>query len=217
MAFAPHLFVFIIGFREVLHYLDVPNSTDPVQLDVNNHAKEDGDHFLFFLHDLALMKLHTDYTEAPPVELFKGFYSSPDTRPAHDLVYLLISIAMKTKSPVHRAALLEIIESTYPVMAKPCSEFINRHGLYDVLQFFGREHVEAEMAHAVGSWFDDEKKVWKHEHMLTSDELSYILSLVDTIYEGFSNMFSGFRQNQLKAAEHFSNHLPTMAEEAYTI
>eukprot|EP00761_Pharyngomonas_kirbyi_P013273 gb/GECH01013300.1/.p1 GENE.gb/GECH01013300.1/~~gb/GECH01013300.1/.p1 ORF type:complete len:259 (+),score=63.09 gb/GECH01013300.1/:1-777(+) len=213
MSFSPYLFSWVIGFREILTYLYRPQgqNQDPlltqhqkylnsVQEEVNHHTTEDYDHWTMFIKDMkhsALRDQSDNFLVSESLLTLFGEFYGPLTRPIRDLVYSLVHEARSSDSPLLRATMVEAMESTYPMFAEATRDFIREQGWYGKMEFFGRTHMEAEMDHAVGSWFQD-KVYFSHEVVMTAEEVSKGMKLVDLVYDGFADMFSVFHQIQCR-------------------
>ncbi|KAL0490911.1 aspartate carbamoyltransferase regulatory chain [Acrasis kona] len=200
MAFAPEWANITMGFKDFLDYASRPGSDDPVQQHVNDHAEEDADHFPWFFNDLKRLDLENDFLtqQSGPkcaLRLMTGLYA-PKSAISRELNYRRIERARNSTSARVRTVLVEIFESTYAIFAGHIAELVKREGRWEELEYFGRIHVEAEMGHSAGSWFEDNKGI-EVEKDMSAEEIKESLEDINEMMELCMKLLEFLHQEQL--------------------
>jgi hypothetical protein len=147
LALAPALAHFVMTFADIYRFVLCREPTDDAcQALVNAHTREDGDHFKWFLSDLA--KLGHD----PSLRFSDAlrFVWSEDTVQLRRLSYEICRLGLDS-SPLHKLVLVQCIESTGSVMLSAVAPLGRAIGARtgQRLTYFGPHHFETESGHTI--------------------------------------------------------------------
>ena len=194
LALAPALAHFVMTFADIYRFvLRSEPASDPYQALVNAHTREDGDHWKWFLSDLA--KLGHD--PCIPFSDALRFVWSEDTVQLRLLSYNICHLGLGASS-LHKLALVYCIEATGSVMlgtVAPLGRAIaERTG--QRLTYFGPHHFETESSHTLEQ-AESEKLVESIE--LTAEleaELSQLVNLTFALFTRVADEMLTFAQTR---------------------
>jgi hypothetical protein len=183
LAFTPCLAHFVMTFADInTLILRQPLSEDPIQKIINLHTHEDGLHWRMFMADLETLGMN----EARTLSSTLQFVWSEDTKNIRLAWYSIISMLAEA-DPVLRMVVLEAIEATgalsIPRARAVGLEFEEATG--KELFFWGERHASVETGHVTGT-----EDVERHLHSIVLSEpvKARAFTLVDRVFEGFSNI-----------------------------
>lgn len=195
IAYVPDMLFFIMGFKDILHGLKVEDTTDELQLEVNEHCDEDNGHWKWFLYDIDRIKLRNNYLEQSNYRMFSELWSDENFI-IRDMVYQTIHYGKATDSPAIKMIILEVIEAVFSVFVESMLVLVHQLGKWEDYKFFGRIHYEAENGHASGSWLDGGKTELKSEKHLSPAEKQYAHAVVNGMFGKFEEMFARWYEKQ---------------------
>ena len=189
LAIAPAMLPWIMGFRDVLRHLHVPEPRTDLDRLVNTHCAEDAGHWVWFLGDVE--KLGYDLRSwGGTVEEFHGRLWHETNQASWDTTYLLIHYAKLARArPALRVVLLEAVEATFEVFVVPARETTMQAGLDQKLHFFGLLHAGAEEEHELHG-------VDLHKIPLDGDTQAIAIEAVDEVFAAFECMFDAWYDNR---------------------
>jgi hypothetical protein len=136
---------FHLGFSDICRGLYYPNATTPFMRAINLHTDQDGTHYRFILHDLAILGLDDSFTASDLL----GIMYSRDNTASRDLVAELTVLGRQSLSPAVRYFMMESMEEHGNVLFTTYFDVVKR--LKDIdpdqLYFFGEKHLELESGH----------------------------------------------------------------------
>ncbi|UYZ83199.1 hypothetical protein MTZ49_11395 [Entomomonas sp. E2T0] len=174
---------FIMSFGDlnkyVLKYTEPKNELEKV---VNTHAKEDQDHWKWFIDDLKTLQINNIATL--PEHLMYLWDST--TSSVRELTYTLIG-EIYNSSAKQRLAIIEAMEATGNVMFKVLAPLANDVKLkYNKeLVFCGNTHLSHETGHTIGS----EQRLFDNIAFNTN-ELELIKQKIDIVFEAFTQFIN---------------------------
>jgi hypothetical protein len=195
LAYVPDMLFFIMGFKDILHELQVEPTTDSIQAEVNEHCREDNGHWKWFLRDLDVIQVQNNYLRQPNFKLFSELWSDGNYA-IRDMIYQTQHYAKMAPTSAHKMIILEVIEAVFSVFVEHMTVLVNQLGKYEEWKFFGRVHYEAENGHANGSWLDGQKKEIKVEARMSAADKQLALSIIKGMFDKFEAMFAGWHAKQ---------------------
>ena len=144
MAYAPYCCHFVLIFADINKYvLRDEQSTDRYQQIVNRHTREDDNHWLWYLHDLAKLRMHPADSFAGTVHFIWGDAGSR----ARELGYCVIGYALRAE-PLLRLVIVEALEATGHVWLNTTVKLTQALPNGHELLFFNDHHMDCEIGHS---------------------------------------------------------------------
>ncbi|MGB7416348.1 MAG: hypothetical protein WA902_19245 [Thermosynechococcaceae cyanobacterium] len=186
LSFIPCASPFIMSFRDLnKHVFCDANSTDELQLIINQHARQDEHHWIWFLEDLEKLGLNPvlDFRET-----LKTLWND-ETVCARQLVHEIYRTTYQ-RSPIEKLVVIESIETTGSTFFGIVSEFVQtlEHSKQEQCRYFGAYHLEADPGHT----YCTEATLQYIENIeLTGAMHSQQLAVVDLIFDAFARFTDG--------------------------
>ena len=184
-AFAPAAAPFVMAFADLNNLvLRGLGGTDPLDALLDEHAREDGQHFHLYLEDLATLGYDANirFTDA------LDFLWADDHRAVRRTCYVLTAL-LAGATPRLRLVVVEAIEATgsvaFAAFIDLSDELQATTGLE--LSYFGRRHLALETGHLMVS---PERQRDLLDIVLTEDELTHARRLVDAVFDCFEGMMA---------------------------
>ena len=180
LAFVPCMAPFILAFSDLNRFvLRVENTTDSVQLLINEHTREDDHHWPWYLEDYE--KLGHDTFKRAPSDTLRFLYSDATIQNrllAHRLAHVIWGA-----EPVVRLAIIEAIEETGNVLFELTSKIAVQHEKETgvELRYCGEFHFNLESGHAMNN---DHAELALIE--LTDAQRKDALERVELVFEWFT-------------------------------
>ncbi|WP_256871910.1 hypothetical protein [Nostoc sp. TCL26-01] len=178
LAWGPCAVPFIMSFGELNKrgFRD-EDSSDPLQLLINNHTEEDDHHWLWFLSDLEKLGFDNSLTFTDSIK----FLWSEETMTPRWVVYQLFRYALEA-TPIQKLVIIEVLESTGNIVFANAAQVA--HQLQSVTGnkylYFGDFHLAVETGHTTGS--SDIEEVLANIQ-LTEIENQAALVLADKVFD----------------------------------
>ncbi len=192
LSFAPHVAHFVLGFTD-LCALTLPQEPPPdeYQALVNANAREDLEHWRWFLADLDALGLNPTL----PLNQAMQLVWSPETVRTRILTYHLHHLTLGANS-LEKVILVRCIEGAFQVtvrdLAPVARDYQARTGI--PLQYLGGPHFEAEENHTTE---DEELSIPLQDLVLTPEESRELCALIDRALA----LFTGFADELLWLAQ----------------
>lgn len=189
-SFVPHMTFFILGFRDILEEVRIKNPKTKIELSLNAHCDEDGDHWLWFIEDLKELNMDVDHWGGNMSSILQTLWS-PNGYAVRELVYRIVAHIRASQTAEEKMIIIDCMESTFSVFINSLNVITRKNGMYDKLKFFGSQHFEAESNHASGNWLEGEKEHDDtHYSNIQRFRLRHMSLVIDDIFEGFHQVFS---------------------------
>lgn len=188
LSFAPAMFSYLMGFKDVLGILRRPTSQAKFDRYINAYCAEDADHWRWYLEDLrtlgyALGSLGGDFPS------FCDRAYGPDTEINRTTIFRLAHYAAQTKAdPLLALLLITTFEATGIVFIGHTRKAATSLGLDDGLSYFGREHYEEEFGHSVKA---DSLAVYD----LSPESRAIAAESIPLIFSDYRAMFQCWREH----------------------
>lgn len=190
-SFVPHMAFFVLGFRDLLEYLRVPFPRNTVDFMLNEHCKEDSDHWLWFLQDLDVLKKTTELNTNKGLTEDLRLIWGPENFAVRRLVYDIIVHINQCQNAQEKLIIVECLEAAFAAFIESLNPLTKRMGLFEQLRYFGEHHYQKESEHAMGSWLDTPEQAHKHSEIhALSIRSETMRQVVDDIFMGFESMFN---------------------------
>lgn len=182
---------FVMSFADLNHVVFAESEgSDPLDLIIQKHGQEDGNHWPWFLHDLSLIAQHLDGLG------FEGMVKriwSDDLRETRFFSYKMISMAMRSP-PVLKLVMIESLEAMGKVWLDQTVEVARKTVLFKQFLYVGEHHARREQGHAMGS------SVAKVDGIgLSESEYSEAQLLIEELFEGME-LFNMELLNKVKGS-----------------
>ncbi len=202
--FVPNMLFFVLGFKDILRMMQVADPKTPLQQEINIHCDEDMDHWRWYLHDLEMLGFkHVAYPDQP-----FAFYSQvwgEACNVPRDVIYQIIHEIKSQKSEITSLVLIELLEAAFGAFIQAFYGTLERSGLYNDLLYFGKNHVDKELAHSRGAWTEDgrsHQEALTEHHQLTNDEWCEMEALIEHSTPLLFQMFDFWYQTRNAYARH---------------
>ena len=188
--FVPHMTFFVLGFRDLLEYMLVPNPTNQTEIMLNQHCSEDSDHWLWFLQDLEKLTLPSKAWQGSKVTDALRLIWSPENMAMRRQIYDIMICIHNCQTAHEKLIIVECLEAAFAAFVENLNILTKRKGLYKELVYFGEHHYDKESDHTMGSWLDDghAKQIMPHQAKYAMRE-NVIKPMIDNIFAGFDAMF----------------------------
>lgn len=187
-SFIPNMTFFILGFKDILEHMYIRYPKTEIERTITTHCEEDLGHWVWFLRDLNKLGYTFNHLGEDFEQLF-GYLWSDQNRDARDIVYKIMHLHWKHKSPQIDLIIIEVLEATFAAFIGPMNKNVKQAGLYSELEFFGKIHHDAEHDHSSGNWEDG-----KSESSIIMDDSSRLAahSIVNELFQDFNRMFESW-------------------------
>lgn len=196
LSYVPHMLFFIMGFKDMLQELNHPDSTDEIQLHVNEHCVEDNGHWKWFLRDLEHLHLKENFYLKSSNNLCAEMWSD-ENMPIRRMVYKAMQYCYTCETPAQRMVIQEVIEAIFSVYVESMNILVNQMGRYEDLLFFGRVHHEAESSHSNGNWLDGGKNKIEVEEGMAFIEKEMAIAMVHGLFDAWDGMAQRWHSQQI--------------------
>jgi len=209
-AFTPSMLFFVLGFKDILHTMRIEDPKTPIDFEINTHCEEDLDHWKWYLSDLEVLGFLPKSWGGSMADIFTKIWGN-ESIAARNLVYTTLYYIKKHNNPLISLAIIEVLEAAFGVFIRHMTVPINRAGVYEKLEYFGKTHIDKENAHARGAWTNgtrsDSSGSFQY-HLL--DEATYQIAedIVDNIVSEFKAVFDYW----YSARKEFVRYVPPVAE-----
>lgn len=207
--FIPGMLHFILGFKDILTYLEIKNPQTEIDFMINQHCLEDRNHWRWYLQDLQTLGFNEKTWGNNWTEMIHKLWDEPN-KPTRDLVYLVIHLIKSHPSAKASLVIIECMESTFGVFMTTLKRRFDQSEIYNKLQFFGQNHAEQEMNHSMGHWIEDSDRI-ENTNIISptnlsniqfnSDELNAYTKMVHQIYDQFETVFKAWLENKVENIE----------------
>ncbi|MCK9931991.1 hypothetical protein MXD62_33470 [Frankia sp. Mgl5] len=181
LSFTPSMLYYLMGFKDVLHLLERPDSDEKLHRYINAYCGEDADHWRWYLTDLDKLgyQLTTWGADLPS---FAVDVWSESTQANRGTIFRLVEYAQKIDSPLAALSLISVFEATGVVFIGHTRKAAIALGMDDELQYFGREHYEEEFGHSVQA---------RHlaEYKLDDETYRYCSAMVTELFADYEKLF----------------------------
>jgi len=158
-------------------------STDPIQLIINQHSREDDSHWIWFLEDLAKLEWDTVLNLTDALK----FLWSDATQSSRHMVYELYRLTYKA-SPIQKLVVIEAVESTADIflsataqVARELQAITNRE-----YRYFGNLHFAIDSSHSLGL---SETEAFIEALELSDEARAEAYEQVEHVFQLFTDFF----------------------------
>lgn len=189
IAFAPHMLFFVMGFRDMLRSLEVPNSTDPLQQIVNTHCEEDSTHWRWYLHDVQLL-ISRSLIDSKALDP-ENIWSEENWR-IRNTVYETIRQCKDSKLPLMRLVVIQVLEATFDSFNDSICHPVGELNLHNELAYFGKMHLDAEEGHSFDDWLKVDEDTYGADMDVSKGDINKGRFLIDCLFDAFDEMFENW-------------------------
>lgn len=195
LSFAPSMFFFVLGFRDMLTALTDESDTSEAQKIVNLHCEEDSTHWYWYLRDLKhLSKLN--YVQYDGLIEQAHVIWAPENWEIRNVVYDVIHNCKSVSSPFLRLCIIQVLESTFEAFNEGIHMVVGELDLFDELNYYGKMHVDAEEGHSFQNWLElDANDPQWHRDSISDEERRHGLMIIDNLFNSFEGMFDTWLEN----------------------
>lgn len=211
--FAPSMVFFIMGFKDIMHFLKYPEPNTDAERHVNQHCDEDAGHWEWYLKDLERLGYDFSSWGSDLTSFFNSLWSD-DNQACRRLVYSTLHYKSCTDDAAVRLVIIEVMEATFGVFMDALHASTYHTQVYSDLEFFGEKHRQAEHSHSMGSWVDGEHlSLDLTQIRLTPDSRRLAIRIVDDLFQQFDDMFGQWHSQCLHVSPPRYNSLPPLSQE----
>jgi len=198
----PCMVNFIMGFKDmnqsVLCYPETEANIDPLKAAINEHCKEDGNHWPWLLMDLKTLNLNPD---TDWVTLIKFLWGS-QTVGQRGAIYDFVRIVQKLQNPLLRLCFICTVEIYGHVMLSTTTELANiiEKETGKKLHYFGQTHLRHEEGHFHCSPTAENAKKEAWTRPLSEEDFEVGIGGVDEAIRIINNMFSELHEFALSSS-----------------
>ncbi|WP_160716963.1 hypothetical protein [Chitinophaga solisilvae] len=149
LSFLPDIAYFIMCFGDLNKFVfPFTEHQNEFEEAVTNHAKEDANHWQWYLSDLETLGFDKELTLT---QYLRNMWSE-ESSSTRILIYRLIELTSKQSAPV-KLAVIEVIEATGNVFFTCINSLLKREKpeYLNELLFLGNHHLSREIGHTMGS------------------------------------------------------------------
>ncbi|NES04934.1 MAG: hypothetical protein F6K22_20120 [Okeania sp. SIO2F4] len=186
LAFAPAFSFFVMGFAELNEQvLRTETSTDPIQLLINQHTREDDKHWMFFIHDLEMLGINFEMKFADALK----YLFHKDNLPSRRIIYSLHAIASRLANPTQKLIMIEAIEATADIFLKSTDVLIQdlKKSTQMNYMYFGGTHLTLDSSHSI---HDGQIQDIMESIELTEAQEQDAIAIVEQVFTMFEKFFS---------------------------
>ncbi|MEH0156326.1 hypothetical protein V6R21_19400 [Limibacter armeniacum] len=189
LQFIPSMYFFVMGFRDSLKYLEDTSSNNELQRMINEHCKEDSEHWRWYLQDLQWLQEHKVISDED-LKVNQNKVWSDEWFLVRNTTYDIIHSIKSNPSILNRMAVLQVLESTFDAFNSSVSPCIQQMDKWEDLYYFGKMHVDSEEGHSSHEWdYDDLEKVASLYHGFGEEECEAVEENVVRLFNRFNEMF----------------------------
>lgn len=192
LRFAPEMFFFVLGFRDMLFSLENYEDESEYQKMVNVHCKEDSHHWRWYLNDLEYLKEKGIIDFGSLTEHAHEMWSQSNWH-TRNTVYEVLHISKTLTNPFMKLVVIQALEATFDSFNDGMTQVITDLNLLSELTYYGNLHVNAEEDHEGEDWMDLDPNDESHRmNSLSEEEREEALRIIDSVMDAFYNMFNSW-------------------------
>lgn len=188
LRFTPAMLFFVMGFKDILHEMQVDGSSDPMQQSVNLHCEEDSFHWEWYLKDLRRISYGQQFLAIDPVDMITQIWSEPWAA-TREVVYKSIHLAKQFNSPFYKLILIESLEATFDCFNEPMFKLVHEMGRQEELEYFGQLHAHAEADHAMEKSGETHESASYNNYQPSKEETENAVQIIDAVFSAFESAF----------------------------
>ncbi|MDH5325298.1 MAG: hypothetical protein OEZ68_20055 [Gammaproteobacteria bacterium] len=181
LKFVPSMLFFVLGFKDILESMSVSEPGTYLELEVNTHCLEDMDHWKWYLEDLGRLGFSEKSWGPSSFSIIENIWSSKSFV-VRDLVYTTIYHVKRHNNPLISLVTIEMLEAAFGVFIDSMKDQLQHSGLYNRLQYFGKLHVDKELAHSRGAWVNGER-IFPNENFKKSELDNVTCALLEDVVD----------------------------------
>lgn len=206
-AFLPSQLFLVLGFKDILAYVKIPEPKTPLEFSVNVHCAEDTDHWVWYLADLERLGFSERSWGPKATDIFRRLWGD-ENQFVRRIVYTSIHYVRHCADPLLSLVLIEILEAVFAAFSAHMGQRIHREDLYGKLEYYGRKHLEQEAGHAMGSWTGEGAPPLELiDYELTPAQRTQAEKMIDELFGLFERLFDSWYHGRQNA--HFYRRQPT--------
>jgi hypothetical protein len=184
LAFAPYFAPFVMGFGELNSAVFREDSSDPIQLMINQHSREDDSHWVWFLEDLQKLKLDLTMSFSDALK----FLWSDETHAARHMIYELYRYTYRA-TPIQKLVVIEAVEATADIFLSATAQAARElQGITNKeYRYFGNLHLAIDTGHSLHL---SETQQLIEDLELTEDTRREAIEFVEKVFQIFTDFFS---------------------------
>jgi hypothetical protein len=183
LAFAPCMAPLVMSFAECNKYVFPEQPTNhPLQVIVNKHSYEEGDHWLWFQEDLQTLGINKSLKFSDAL----NFVWSEETKASRWVSHQIFRYACGA-SPSVKLLVLEVIEAVSNVFfstTQPIAEELRTITQKELI-YFGHFHFEVENNHSKDL---PQQRRWSETIQLTIESRQEAFEVVENLFKAFTEM-----------------------------
>lgn len=195
--FVPSQAFLVFGFRDLLRELEVSNPTNEFEELLNEHCKEDSDHWKWYLNDLKQLGFHVNSWGPSFTDIIQGMWSE-DSYTVRSLIYTSMYYIRRAESPAISLVIIEVLEGAFEAFIESMRVPVEQSGYFKDLQYYGKLHTEKEESHTL--WTGPENQLLKYP--LTAEQKQFCLTAVDEIFSLFDKTFAHWYKSRSRYSRH---------------
>lgn len=185
LAFAPCFAPFVMGFGELNRLVfREDDTTDPIQLMINQHTREDDSHWIWFLEDLQKLELDASMGFSQALRYLWG----NETQASRHMIYELYRYSYQAP-PLQKLVIIEAIEATADIFLAATAQVAQ--DLQAVTgkecRYFGDLHFAIDSGHSLHLAETEELIAGLQ---LSEVEQDHAFELVDRVFTLFTDFFN---------------------------
>lgn len=194
--FGPSFAVFAMNFKDLNTYIlsKKCSEKDKIQRMINQHAKEDAQHWEWILEDFDKLGFNYKLNTNDALRLFWG----PKTEASRQHFYQMAQLIHESE-PVFMLVIIEAIEATgnafFDALTGVAQELQGTTG--EDYRYYGKFHLSVETGHAMGT--ADVENILD-SICLTEEENEKAFVLVEKIFSGFAELLNEYHAYAKAAA-----------------
>lgn len=206
LGFAPSMLNFIMGFKDILEELEYMSPKNELEHIVNQHCKEDKDHWRWYLEDLEVLGF-SDQGLGKDLSSKMEFLWSTDNKANRQLVYLCIHLIRKYNDARASLVIIECLEATFGVFMTSMQKRFWNSTIYSKLKFFGLTHHHQEANHSIGHWIEDDSNQGQQSLLeqipFNNPESESMAESIEMVFDQFEVVFENWylSRNQMALAQ----------------
>ncbi len=179
----PTMAFWVLGFGDAMALLRRTSGSGPLDLLVDQHAKEDAEHWRWFVADLESLAGEGIGGHSLSEALLSQWGQT--TAPVRECAWKVHHLLRLHQEALPRLIMLEACEHGFEAFMDSMRPVVQGAGYYDKLRFFGAIHDEAEAGHTLHSGGDPLESVdW------SAVDVGELRGLAETVYECLDGMHS---------------------------
>lgn len=183
--FVPYILEVVMGFRNFLELVSVENPETEIDKIINHHCEEDEGHWRWYLRDIQRLDIDVEMSFSD----FGRFISNSNSQNIRKFYYLAMKHSLSHSNRIMTLICLEVLEAGFATFITSVHESLRELNLFSQLEYFGRKHYEAEMAHDAGNWVDDSAENFIRNYAISDAERAHGKVIVNTMFDAMTSMF----------------------------